>query len=186
MEIEKREIRVTVNNLEELCKKFGNEREALLGYYKESAGFEGWTNYETFIAYKYICDDENLISNWGPKAKNLLNESVFRTYSGNLNPYEIARDSLAEAMKEYFIGKAEEKWTLEIISKELLKGAYEVVNWYELVDVLMEEFRPSMVAEPPEQSSLSPPSNVVPLLPAPLKPKGRRPSRTANGEETKQ
>ncbi len=173
MELENRELTLNVKNLEEFCKKFGTEQQMLLSFYKEKAGYEGWTNYESYVAYRHFCDDESILTKWGTKARNLLNESVYRTYGGNMTPYEAARMSLAEEMKDHFINKVEEKWTLEPLAKTLLTSAYQMVNWYELVDVLMEDLRPSIAAEPQ-----LPQSNIVKLLPAPSNTKGTRKSRS--------
>ncbi len=178
MELENREVTLNVRDLEEFCRKIGTEQQMLFGFYKEKAGYEGWTNYESYVTYRHFCDEESILTKWSTKAKNLLNESVYRTYGGNMTPYEAARMSLAEEMKDHYINKVEEKWTLEPLAKTLLTSAYETVNWYELVDVLMEDIRPSLAAEPQ-----LPQSNVVPLLPSSTNPKRKRRSLTQKVNE---
>lgn len=109
--------------------------------------------------YLYISNENRLFEKWRKKASSLLNERIFGTYNGALTPYEKRRYYLCEEMKGYFIDQVESKWSMDPNSKALLLSAYSVVNWYELVDVLMEEVRVPMAAEDKTQ----PETNVVPI-----------------------
>jgi hypothetical protein len=101
---------------------------------KENAGFNGWTNYETWCVHLWLTNDE---ASYNPSR-------------------EIARESedageAAQALKE-FVEDANPYGDEANLYTDLLNAALSPVNWYEIAEALRED--PPQEPQEPEEGDL--------------------------------
>jgi hypothetical protein len=94
----------------------------------EEKGYQGWTNYETWVVKLWIDNEENSYNYWQERAKELKEEGG-----------ELITLGLADELKEAF----DEGNPLEEagVYTDLLYSALGEVNWYEISESILEEVK---------------------------------------------
>ena len=90
----------------------------------DTLGYNGWTNWETWIVNVWIDNDQNLYEHYGDMARKEV-----------LTDKESATHELSTTLREQF-----DEWAPEIegLYLDLLNGALREVNWREIARHLVE------------------------------------------------
>jgi hypothetical protein len=94
-------------------------------------GYNGWTNYETWVTKLWIDNDQGEQAFWLHEANDVL-----KTY-----PEEEGKQiaSLSDQMKEYCEYGIEEVLTKASLYADLMRSAIDAVNWNEIARSVIEE-----------------------------------------------
>ena len=114
------EVTVTVSDLEQMCSGSHKDRTALADYFKQKAGWNGWSNFETWHTYAYITSDQRLNYSWHRHAAEILKESVQKVSGLFLTPYESARNKLINLLKDHFERRTEKHSSLDQNSRAFI------------------------------------------------------------------
>lgn len=95
---------------------------------EEEKGYQGWTNYETWVVKLWMDSEENSYNYWQERARELVKEKG-----------EYITLTLADELKEGHEEAMEDAWMAEAgVYTDLLYSALGEVNWYEIAEFILE------------------------------------------------
>lgn len=93
---------------------------------EEEEGYQGWSNYETWVVKLWIDNEEESYNYWQERAKELIRERREHLISDEL------KEGHEEAVEDAGIAEAG-------VFTDLLNSALGEVNWYEIAQSILEE-----------------------------------------------
>ena len=99
--------------------------------------YNGWTNYETWLAKLWMDNDEGSYRFWQEQADWAIGNAPTNEFAGGRE--QEVRIYLAEMLKDHHAEMADEMLPEASVYTDLMRAALGSVNWHEIANVLIEE-----------------------------------------------
>ena len=103
----------------------------------ENDGYNGWTNYETWLVKLWIDNDQGSQEHWLEAARGCAEDAAA---DAPWTKAERARFTLADELKDAYEDAAFDQVGTQGVFTDLLTGALGRVEWAEIAASLLEEF----------------------------------------------